>query len=103
MLDETGLAAKAGGYTIEPGAYAVLPKRVGPVAMPLARRVNRAVEAAPTCWWSAPRLCTADGPPRTAGVRTLVTGGGGFLGSHLVERLEAEGHDVVVARRRDTT
>jgi GDP-L-fucose synthase len=33
--------------------------------------------------------------------RTLVTGGGGFLGSHLVERLEAAGHDVVVARRRD--
>jgi GDP-L-fucose synthase len=31
-------------------------------------------------------------------VRTLVTGGGGFLGSHLVERLEADGHDVVVAR-----
>ena len=28
----------------------------------------------------------------------LVTGGGGFLGSHLVERLEAAGHDVVVAR-----
>jgi len=33
--------------------------------------------------------------------RALVTGGGGFLGSHLVERLEGEGHDVVVARRRD--
>jgi GDP-L-fucose synthase len=34
-------------------------------------------------------------------VRTLVTGGGGFLGSHLTERLEREGHDVFVARRRD--
>ena len=33
--------------------------------------------------------------------RTLVTGGGGFLGSHLVDRLEAGGDDVVVARRRD--
>jgi GDP-L-fucose synthase len=31
----------------------------------------------------------------------LVTGGGGFLGSHLVARLEQVGHDVVVARRRD--
>ena len=31
-------------------------------------------------------------------MRALVTGGGGFLGSHLVERLEADGHDVVVAR-----
>jgi GDP-L-fucose synthase len=33
--------------------------------------------------------------------RTLVTGGGGFLGTHLVERLEEAGHDVFVARRRD--
>jgi GDP-L-fucose synthase len=33
--------------------------------------------------------------------RVLVTGGGGFLGSHLVERLERDGHDVFVARRRD--
>jgi GDP-L-fucose synthase len=34
-------------------------------------------------------------------LRVLVTGGGGFLGSHLVERLERDGHDVFVARRRD--
>ena len=34
-------------------------------------------------------------------MRTLVTGGGGFLGSHLVERLENDGHDVVVARSAD--
>jgi GDP-L-fucose synthase len=34
-------------------------------------------------------------------MKTLVTGGGGFLGSHLVERLEADGHDVFVARRAD--
>ena len=33
--------------------------------------------------------------------RVLVTGGGGFLGSHLVERLEAGGHEVVAARRAD--
>jgi len=33
--------------------------------------------------------------------KVLVTGGGGFLGSHLVERLRDEGHDVVVGRRRD--
>jgi nucleoside-diphosphate-sugar epimerase len=30
-------------------------------------------------------------------MKTLVTGGGGFVGSHLVERLEADGHDVFVA------
>jgi GDP-L-fucose synthase len=34
-------------------------------------------------------------------MRVLVTGGGGFLGSRLVERLEAADHDVFVARRRD--
>jgi GDP-L-fucose synthase len=33
--------------------------------------------------------------------RVLVTGAGGFLGSHLVERLEAAGHDVFAARRAD--
>jgi GDP-L-fucose synthase len=33
--------------------------------------------------------------------KVLVTGGGGFLGSHLVARLEDDGHDVFVARRRD--
>ncbi len=36
-----------------------------------------------------------------ARMRVLVTGGGGFLGSHLVERLEADNHDVVVARSTD--
>jgi GDP-L-fucose synthase len=34
-------------------------------------------------------------------VRALVTGGGGFVGSRLAERLEADGHEVVVARRSD--
>ena len=34
-------------------------------------------------------------------MRALVTGGGGFVGSRLAERLEADGHDVFVARRRE--
>jgi GDP-L-fucose synthase len=34
-------------------------------------------------------------------MRALVTGGGGFLGSHLVERLQADGVETFVARRRD--
>jgi GDP-L-fucose synthase len=33
-------------------------------------------------------------------MKVLVTGGGGFLGSHLVERLERDGHEVVAARQR---
>ena len=34
-------------------------------------------------------------------MRVLVTGGGGFLGSHLVERLRAEGIEPFVARRQN--
>jgi GDP-L-fucose synthase len=34
-------------------------------------------------------------------MRTLVTGGGGFLGSHLVERLRSADEDPFVARRAD--
>jgi GDP-L-fucose synthase len=34
-------------------------------------------------------------------MRTVVTGGGGFLGTHVVARLQAEGIEPIVARRRD--
>ena len=35
------------------------------------------------------------------GVNVLVTGGGGFLGSHLVERLRVAGHEPFIARQAD--
>ena len=63
-----------------------------------------------TIRWYADEPRPLDRPRRLAADRraaqhavssVLVTGGGGFLGSHLVERLEADGHDVVVARSAD--
>jgi SAM-dependent methyltransferase len=40
LLATSGLAAKAGGFEVRPGAYAAVPKRVGPLAIPGARKVN---------------------------------------------------------------
>jgi arsenite methyltransferase len=47
LLLESGLAEKAGGFAIQPGSMAILPKRLGRIPLPLTRRVNRAVEGAP--------------------------------------------------------
>jgi dTDP-glucose 4,6-dehydratase len=35
------------------------------------------------------------GPTREASLRTVITGGAGFVGSHLCERFLAEGHEVI--------
>src|SRR5215469_4030083 len=50
---------------------------------------------------SARRLTVTSSASTLANMRVLVTGGGGFLGSHLVERLQAEGIEPFVARRSD--
>ena len=47
---ESGLAAKAGAFTIAPDQYALLPKNLGPLRVPLARRVNAALGAPPRFW-----------------------------------------------------
>jgi arsenite methyltransferase len=43
LLAETGLEAKAGPLAVEPGGYTLVPKRLGPLPVPLARRINAAV------------------------------------------------------------
>src|SRR5262249_35954148 len=60
------------------------------------REDDRVVRGEPRPLGRASRLAGAD---TRAGMKTVVTGGGGFLGSHLVERLQGDGHDVFVARR----
>jgi arsenite methyltransferase len=47
LLRTSGLATKAGSTTIEPAGYTLLPKRVGPIPVPLARRVNSALGPSP--------------------------------------------------------
>lgn len=46
-LERSGLSAKCGGFTIEPTGYTLLPKNVGPLSLPLARRINAAIGEPP--------------------------------------------------------
>ena len=47
LLRTSGLSAKAGATTIEPAGYTLLPKRVGPLPVPFARRVNASLGPSP--------------------------------------------------------
>lgn len=40
LIVSSGLAAKAGAFRLEASSYAIVPKRVGPIGIPLARRLN---------------------------------------------------------------
>lgn len=48
LLATTGLRAKAALISVEAGSHAVLPKEIGPLRVPLARRANRLAERAPS-------------------------------------------------------
>jgi SAM-dependent methyltransferase len=43
LLRSSGLDAKAGPTVTEPTSFALLPKRIGPVGLPLSRRINAAL------------------------------------------------------------
>src|SRR5204862_4090499 len=57
--------------------------------------------AASTGFPSARRCSSSHEARALRPVKILVTGGGGFLGSHLVDRLRADGEDPFVARRAE--
>ena len=43
LIESSGLAERAGGYHVEASSYGALPKRLGPLSVPGARRVNAAI------------------------------------------------------------
>lgn len=47
LLETSGLRTKAAPIAVEAGSHALLPKQIGPLPVPLARRANRLAERAP--------------------------------------------------------
>ena len=47
LVQQSGLAAKTDAIRVEPASYALLPKRVGPLPIPFARRVNAGLGPSP--------------------------------------------------------
>jgi hypothetical protein len=47
LLVDTGLAAKAGGFAIEPAEFRLIPKRIGPLSVPFSSRVNATLSPSP--------------------------------------------------------
>ena len=80
-----------------PSSAALQPRQPRPSGSPAGRTSKGSLGSTSTSQHRASGLTRL----RSRMTRMLVTGGGGFLGSHLVERLERDGHDVVAARRRD--
>jgi hypothetical protein len=47
LLESSGLTAEAGELRVVAGAHEVLPRRLGPLPVPLARQANRLASRAP--------------------------------------------------------
>ena len=70
--------------------------RIGRVDAAAGAHLAVAVRTGAFCSYHPERTELAERPGYAAAVRVLVTGGAGFIGSHVADRLAAEGHEPVV-------